>query len=218
MICAIHQPNFFPWLGYFDKIRRSDIFIFLDQVQFPKNSYVNRVKISASGRPSWLTAPVVVPHLSTVISEVNFDVTKDWKRKHLKTLEVNYRRAAHFDLVFPFIQKLYGGAPQSISAFNMRCVQEIAQKLGCTTRFVTQSQLKAGGEATDLLINLVRAAGGTDYLCGGGADGYQENEKFRKADIRLTYQKYEPTPYSSRHYEPGLSILDFLFESGWDFC
>ena len=45
MILTAHQPAYLPWLGYFDKIIRSDVFIFLDSVQFEKNSFTNRNKI-----------------------------------------------------------------------------------------------------------------------------------------------------------------------------
>ncbi len=46
-IVAIHQPNFFPWLGYFDKIARCDHFVLLDHVQFQKTGGVwsNRVRM-----------------------------------------------------------------------------------------------------------------------------------------------------------------------------
>ena len=61
-VVAIHQPNFFPWLGFFDKIARADVFVLMDNVQFPRTStgtWVNRVKLLVAGRERWATAPVV---------------------------------------------------------------------------------------------------------------------------------------------------------------
>ena len=59
-IVAIHQPNFFPWLGYFDKIARANVFVILDSVQFPKKqgNWMNRVRVLVHGKPHWLTVPV----------------------------------------------------------------------------------------------------------------------------------------------------------------
>ncbi len=64
MICAIHQPNFFPWLGYFDKISRADVFVFLDVVDYPKSgssmsSWVNRVMLKVGSQKTWVRCPVV---------------------------------------------------------------------------------------------------------------------------------------------------------------
>ena len=60
-LVAIHQPNFLPWLGYFDKLARADVFILLDTVQFPKKagSWMNRARLLVGGEPSWITVPVV---------------------------------------------------------------------------------------------------------------------------------------------------------------
>ena len=61
-IVAIHQPNFLPWLGWFDKLARADVFVLLDHVQFPRTSrgtYVNRVKLLVGGKDAWVTAPIV---------------------------------------------------------------------------------------------------------------------------------------------------------------
>ena len=55
MIVSIHQPQFFPWFGYFDKIQQSDCFVILDTVQFKKNEFQNRNKVKTSQGWQWLT-------------------------------------------------------------------------------------------------------------------------------------------------------------------
>lgn len=56
MRVAIHQPNFTPWFPYFYKMSCVDKFVLLNQVQFEKNGFQNRYRLS-SGK--WVTKPVV---------------------------------------------------------------------------------------------------------------------------------------------------------------
>ena len=58
MIVAIHQPNYFPWLGYFAKLASCDCFVLLDNVQFPRLSYCNRVQVRDVSVARWLSVPV----------------------------------------------------------------------------------------------------------------------------------------------------------------
>ena len=39
---AIMQPTYLPWAGYFGLMMASDIFIFLDNVQFEKRGWQQR--------------------------------------------------------------------------------------------------------------------------------------------------------------------------------
>src|ERR1043165_5716491 len=91
-IVAIHQPNYFPWLGYFAKMARSDAFVFLDDVQYSKNSYINRVQIKGK---EWLTVPVS-HHLGDPINRVQCADPR-WRAKHLDKLRATYAKTAHFD-------------------------------------------------------------------------------------------------------------------------
>ena len=51
MKISINQPAYIPWLGYFDRIDYADIHIVLDHVQFEKNSFTNRNKITSNNGP-----------------------------------------------------------------------------------------------------------------------------------------------------------------------
>ena len=43
MMIAIHQPHYFPWIGYLDKMAKADKFVLMDTVQLEKRSYMLRI-------------------------------------------------------------------------------------------------------------------------------------------------------------------------------
>src|ERR1043165_5905453 len=95
MIVAIHQPHYLPWLRYFEKIARSDVFVLLDDVQYEKNGFQNRNKIKTGQGWAYLTVPVKKP-LLVPINEVLIDNTSGWQDKHLRAIELNYGKAPYF--------------------------------------------------------------------------------------------------------------------------
>jgi len=220
-LVAIHQPNFFPWLGYFDKIRRADAFVFLDAVDYPRSgsggmgSWTNRVRLNIQGESKWITCPLQRSVLGAAIDSVRIDDTQPWRPKLLRTLEANYRKAPCYGQAMALIEPLIMNPEGHIAAFNMAAIRGIATELGLSTRFLLQSELDGTGKATDLLVSLVRAAGGDGYLAGGGAAGYQQDEIFAHAGLGLIYQNFSPKPYGDpARFLPGLSVIDYLMHDG----
>lgn len=221
MLVAIHQPNFFPWLGYFDKIRRADIFVFLDAVDYPRagsggmGSWTNRVQIAIQGEARWITCPLRRMPLGSPIAAALIDDSQPWRGKLMKTLEANYRRAPGYEAAMALIAPLLTADEDRLAAFNVAAIRSMAAHLGLTARFALQSELPHEGSATDLLISLVKAAGGDAYLAGGGAGGYQEDEKFSAAGVDLVKQGFVPRLYGDPgRFLPGLSVIDYLMHDG----
>lgn len=219
-LVAIHQPNFFPWLGYFDKLARADIFVLLDDVQFPKKggTWVNRVRLLVNEKPSWVTVPVVRSyHGLREIREMRIDEQTPWRRKLLGTVQASYGRAPHMEEVMPLLSELIGNTTDEIAEYNRRSIAALADALGLETEMVLSSSLDVSGRATDRVIGLVKAVGGDAYLGGGGAAGYQEDEKFSDAGIELVYQRFEHPTYPQRADlpVPGLSVIDALMGLGF---
>jgi hypothetical protein len=220
-LVAIHQPNFFPWLGYFDKIRRSDIFIFLDAVDYPRSgsggmgSWVNRVQLSINGQARWLTCPLKHLRGGVPILAAEIDDSQPWRKKVVRTLEMNYRRATQFERAMEFLLPLLERRETNLAAFNIAAIRTIARHLGIAARFVRQSEIDGQGQATERLISLVKAVGGSAYLAGGGAAGYQEDELFKIAGVDLIYQRFTPQAYGpAERFLPGLSVIDYLMHDG----
>jgi hypothetical protein len=222
-VVAIHQPTFFPWLGYFNKIVRSDQFIVLDTVQFPKKggTWANRVKLLISGQPGWVTMPVDRNyHGVRSYAEMPVDSAGRWRDKILKTIKTNYSRAFYFDQVFPKVELLIHNSTTRLTDYNLSAILYLAKELGIdTSGIVLASSLGTDGAATDLLVSLVKAVNGTAYLCGGGASGYQEDQKFAAAGLELRYQSFQHPVYeqvNAQEFHPGLSVIDALMNCGFE--
>ena len=219
MIVAIHQPNYLPWLGYFHKIARADVFVFLDDVQFSKNGYTNRVRILGDGATRWLTIPAAV-HLGDPIGAVR-PARPDWRRRHLDTLRHFYNAAPAFGAVWPRIEEIYAGLPDGdLAAINRSLVEAIAGELGFACRFRASSEFETGDTmGDDRLVALVRAiAADGSYLSGAGGAKYQDEAKFAAAGLGFRYADFVHPVYdqgSGTDFIPGLSVIDAIFRLGW---
>lgn len=222
VLVAIHQPNFFPWLGYFEKIARADIFVVLDDVQFEKSgsgTWSNRVKLLIAGKPAWITMPIRRDFTGVrAVNEIQIDNGQPWREKLLKTLQASYAKAGHFAEVFPSVEGLVRNGTDSLADYNIDAITAIRKMLALDDRpFVRSSTLGVGSRATDRLIDIVKSVGGTAYLAGGGAAGYQQDQQFAAAGIELKLQNFQHPTYVQRgggEFAPGLSCLDAMFHCG----
>jgi hypothetical protein len=220
-LVAIHQPNFFPWMGYFDKIRRAKTFVFLDAVDYPRSgsggmgSWCNRVRLNIQGQPKWITCPIKRASLGVPINQIVIDDGQPWRTRLLRTLEANYRKAPRYDEAMALLEPLLQLRENNLAIFNIAVIKAISAKLGLNPHFLSQSGLPFEGRATELLTSLVRSAGGDAYLAGGGAGGYQQDELFAAHGLSLVFQDFTPDPYGDpTRFVPGLSVIDYLMHDG----
>ncbi len=217
MIISIHQPNFFPWLGYFYKIAHSDMFVVLDDVQYTKNSYINRSQIKTPQGCFWLTIPVH-RSLSTKINEIDTSQLP-WKEKCIKTLESFYKKAPYFmtykEEVFFLLSQQYS----SMADLNIVLIKYMCSVFDIKTPFFMASTLSSNLKSDDRLIELIEHLKGNVYLSGLGGQNYQLEKKFEDKRIKLVYSSFKHPIYPQLwgEFEKGLSALDFLFNCGADF-
>jgi hypothetical protein len=219
-LVAIHQPNFLPWLGYFDKLARADVFVVLDDVQFPKRggTWVNRVRMLVSGQPAWVTVPVDRSYRGTrTIHEMAIDGSSRWREKLTRTVAQSYRRAPYFEETMPLVERVIGMPTERLAEFNETGIRLVCEALGIDTgKLRRSSELGVTSTATERLIELTRAVGGDAYLAGGGAGGYQDDELFPRSGVELVEQRFEHPDYPQLSDEPveGLSVVDALMSCG----
>ncbi|CAA7617724.1 WbqC family protein [Magnetospirillum sp. SS-4] len=224
MIAAIHQPNFFPWMGYFRKIARADVFVFLDSVQIPRSAgrWTNRVRLLVGGRPAWVSCPI---HRASgqyqAINTVAIDNSQPWRRKMCRTLEINYGKSQYFKVMFPLLSGFIHEMEEGISAYNINNIMGICNLIGIGTRFEVASSLRhsnSGLAGSALLAHLCQALGADTYLAGDGADGYERPEEYEGRGISLIHNRFVPPAYpqvgGGDGFLPGLSIIDALMNCG----
>jgi hypothetical protein len=221
MIVAIHQPNYLPWLGYFAKIARADVFVFLDDVQYTKGGYTNRVQILAEAGPRWLTVPVGA-HLGDAIRAVR-PSRPDWARAHADCLRNTYRTAAHFQATWPELRDLLLAAPYpDLAEGNAWLIVALCQRLGLSCAFRRSSEFAAQGTADERLVELVRAVDPAGaYLSGRGGAKYQDPAKFAAAGLGFSYLEFSLPEYPQHvlppsGFTPGLSLVDAILNLGWE--
>jgi len=223
IVAAIHQPNFFPWLGYFSKLAAADVFVFLDAVNFPKSSWVNRVKVRIGGEARWITCPVERSTMRATIAEVDIHDDTTWRRKLIASLESNYARASHFDEVWPGLRERFDSKERNLASFNINVIQSIARELNLATRLVRQSELEEARvrntRGSERLASICHAVNANVYLAGDGAAAYEDESVYAANNIAFRRLGFvHPTYPQGREDEsflPGLSILDALFHVGW---
>lgn len=222
MKAAIHQADFFPWAGFFNKYYNSDLFIIHDYGQYPKGAsdYTSRVKVMVSGTSKWLKIPVRHDyHGFRSYAETEIDNSKPWRKKMIQTLRLNYCHHPFFREIFNVIEPLIQFSTDSLFEFNMQALRSLIELFHLDTgKLIMGSSLKpTGAVKSDMIIELVKCSGASVYLSGTGAGGYMDEAKIIGEGIELAYNSYQPVPYPQygrEQFEPGLSIIDCLFNVG----
>jgi len=213
---GIHQPNFFPWLGYFHKIKNVDKFVILDNVDIvlgASYAITNRTKIQTSQGELWLTVPLQKGQSKKII-DIQIDYNQNWKAKHLKTLELTYKKAPNFKSTFTWISGIYANHFGKISDMNSFIIKEVSKLFNIKTEFIFASELGSTSlDKNNRIIEICNLLGGNTYLSGNGAKKYNDESKFQANKIDLLYTSYtgvEYTQFNSPHFVKGLSIIDLM--------
>lgn len=216
MIVAVHQPQYLPWLGYFDKIASADIFVLLDTVQYKKNEWQNRNRIKGPSGPQWLTVPVSC-RFGERIDEVRIHNREHWQKRQRQAILSNYGRAPFRELLAGFLEEVFSRSWDRLSELNIFTVKRLSEILGISTPMYIASELPPFPETPDeRLIAIARYFGAEGYLAGSGGQAYMQLDKFKRAGITVQFQEYHHPVYRQLFtgFEPYLSVVDLIFNHG----
>ncbi|MHB8170508.1 MAG: WbqC family protein [Thermincolia bacterium] len=216
MIIAIHQPNYLPWLGFFDKVRKADLMIIMDEAQFPRRDYCNRTRIKTTQGAQWLTLPVKA-RAATPIKEVELVDPQTSLVKHWQVVVHNYGKSPFFPKYGPELAGYFHRYHHRLSELNLVLIKLVAGWLDISTPIILESSLgHPMGRGSTRNLNICRHLGANVYLSGQGARSYNDEAAFVAEGIELRYQEFRHPVYPQRYGEflPGLSVIDYLFNAG----
>jgi len=218
MIITIHQPEYLPWIGFFDRINKSDIFVILDDVGYQKNGFINRNKIKTKDGWQWLTIPVKGRSFNKKINEVLIDNGKDWQKKHISLLKDNYSKASYFKEYYSFLEKTFSKNWENISDLDIYLIKNITDFLEIRTKIEKASILGVESEKTNRLVDICKKFKADTYLSGPGGKNYMDLNLFKKQGIKVVFQEFSHPEYSQQFIEKGflhgMSVMDLLFNTG----
>lgn len=217
---VVLQPQFFPWRGVFEQIRLADEFVHLDDAQFQKGGFTNRVQVKSASGPLWLTVPVARHGHLPPINEVEIDYRANWREKHLKTLEMCYARAPYLADARRLMHELYAERPATIGELDITAIERCCSYLGLHPRFSRTSSTPVASAKTERLVEVLVPRGTTRYVTGLGALNYLDEPLLRRHGIEVLVMAYTRRPYPQLYdaFDPHVSILDAIANLGTAAC
>ena len=224
--CAICQPHYLPWLGYFEMIDRVDLFVFLDDVQFSKNGWQNRNRIrktSNSNDLKWLTIPITKEKLDTLLLTKSISQKTDWITTNLAHLRESYKYSPYFNHYFSIIEKVYTENKNNpLADFNISLIKKLCEIFRIKTNFLRSSKMNLQGKREQRLVNICKHISAHHYLANNATGSYVNAEYFKQYNIIFELQNYQHPSYEQYYknsilkFIPYLSIIDLLFNHGED--
>ena len=218
-ICAIHQPNFFPWLGYFYKIAKSDVFVILDTVDIEvgtASAITNRTRIKTTAGEQWITIPIK-KGVSKVIKDIAIDNTKRWRETMLKTIFLQYKKSQNFNQFYPIVEELLNYQTDSLSEFNVHVIERMSRYMGLKTEIILASDMRnLSNDRNMRLIDICQQNGCDIYLSGNGGRKYHDEQLFIDNGVLVKYTDFVHPEYQQLHgnFVKGLSAIDYIFNVG----
>jgi hypothetical protein len=219
MIVTISQPRYLPWAGYLHRVAASDVFVYLDNVQYTPRDWENRNQIKSDRGRTWLTVPVKARYLAPIL-DVTIDNEQDWQHRHWRSLCTFYGSAPYFRTYASRFEPAYRERTwERLIDLNLALTAILCDCFGLWgPRFVRATELSVAGKGSDLLLRQCQELGATVYLSGSQGRNYLDEAAFAAANIRVVYQEYRhpvyPQPFGP--FEPNLAALDLLFNCGPD--
>ena len=212
----IRQPGYMPNVGFFKKIQSSDIFVFLDDVQFSKGSFDNRNRIKTPIGEVWITVPLARPVFGKNLNQLLISYETDWPQEHCNKIHENYRSAPYFSSYWSDIEKILTHKYEKLIDLNLTLINYFNKVLDITTKNIKSSELSVIQTKTERLIEICSKLNATCYVAGLGGKNYLDEKLFLNSGIKLLYENFSYQTYNQLYgnFIDNLSVVDLLMNEG----
>ena len=218
MIIGILQPGYLPWLGFFEQMYKSDVFVIYDDVQYDKEGWRNRNRIKTTNGIQWLTVPVHMQFEEhPLINEIKINHTVNWRKKHLFSIRQNYSKAPFFKKYIGLFEETFSKEWECLVHIDLDFIKTLAECLGMGNReIIRSSTLHIEGDRIERLIKICKHFNADTFYEGAAGKNYIDEKSFIEQDIRVEYQNYKHPIYNQLYgdFIPYLSVIDLLFNHG----
>lgn len=217
-VIGILQPGYLPWLGFFEQLQASNVFVIYDDVQYDKHGWRNRNRIKTPTGPQWLTVPVQVDlSQSPSILEIKINNRENWRKKHFFSIRQNYAKAPFFSRYIDFFAEVYQRDWDYLIDLDMYLIVKLTELLGIDpAKIVRSSTLEVEGDRITRLIGICQRFGAAVFYEGASGRNYIDTAVFAQQGIGVAYQDYRHPEYPQLYgdFIPNLSVIDLLFNCG----
>lgn len=214
MIVSIMQPYLFPYVGYFQLIGASDLFVIYDDVQYSKGGWINRNRVLLGGAPAWLTLPVERTAIETPINGKRYQLDAATAGRLTGLVETAYRKAPGAARVRALLGSALAHEDLNVARFNESAIRLVCAELGVGTRIIRSSELDRDRSlrGQSAVIDICGRLGATRYLNAIGGVELYDPASFAARGMELSFIRAAVEPYDQGGAEhvPNLSILDLL--------
>ena len=214
-IICIRQPGYLPYIGFFKKIESSDIFVYLDDTKYVKNGWDNRNKIKTDTGSMWLTVPIIRKSKDN-LEEVLIENSEEWKKKHLRSIQIYYNKTPYFEKYWDSIQKIFDKNWKKLIDLNLALIEYFNNELKIETKTMKSSEMKINSTGSKKLLEICQKLNADTYLSGLSGHDYLDEKIFLDQGIKVIYENFEHPIYNQLgpDFLPNMSIIDLLFNEG----
>ncbi|MGM8213370.1 WbqC family protein [Virgibacillus sp. W0430] len=215
MKVAIHQPNYLPWAGFWDKMDRVNKFILLDTAMFTKSEFIHRNKVKTPEGSKWLTVPI--KGKQKPINQLLIENKQKWRASHWTVIYNSYKKSPYFNEYREGFERIYQKKWIKLADLNVTLIHHLKEILEIDTEIIKESDFNVDfGTGNTRNINIIKQLQADRYISGIGAKVYNDEKRFEKNNIQLIYQQFNPPVYPQRwgKFKSHMSIIDMLFNCG----
>lgn len=217
------QPAYLPWLGFFERIILSDVFVVLDNVQLDTNSktnFTNRNKIRTPQGETLLTVPIKKKgnYGNLYIDQLEISNESNWKQKHWESVKQFYSKSPFFKDHKPFFELVYKKDYLLLIDLINEINQYLFEVLQIQSKIIYSSSLGINSSKEDLILDICLALKTDTYISGPFGKEYLDKALFEQKNIELLFHDYKHPEYKQMFpgFIPFMSIIDLLFNHGPD--